>query len=277
MTIEAENEWRTISKNDKKRIARRPKKKAALNTAKESQIQGPQQGTHVPASELERVISQCQLEIESTKFFAAIEEMVLRVPPPLGIVCYGIGNFGATQSTPSASLWQLAFALLLRNIFQKQGLEITMYYFEPFMTSEEEVLLEQLSIRIIRENERGKRVVTERTFFFMPHCPLVLYSNLLFENRDNLQNLVIVGNSLLAYANRLQKNCHTLFLQTLRPFWCETTVSIPHDEVSQLSAQFERAFNDQAVISFTDTQDLELSEDLVAKMIRESETSDEVV
>ena len=276
MAIEAETEWKTITKHDKKRIARGPKNKGAVSIAKEWQLQGHEE-THMSASELERVISQCQIEMESTKFLAAIEETILRVPPPSGIVCYGIGNFGVTQSTPSASLWQLAFALQLRDIFQKQGLEITMYYFEPFMTSEEAVLLEHLSIKVIRENERGKRVVTERTFFFMPHCPLVLYSNLLFENRDNLHNLVILGNSLLAYANRLQKNCHTLFLQSLQPFWDETTVSIPHEEIRNFSAQFERAFNDQAVICFTDTQHLELTEELLAEMIRESETNDEVV
>jgi len=276
MAIEAENEWKTITKSDKKRIARGSKKKGAVNIAKEWQLHDPQE-THMSAYELERVISQCQIEMESTKFLAAIEETVLRVSPPSGIVCYGIGNFGVTQSTTSASLWQLALALQLRNIFQKQGLEITMYYFEPFMTSEEAVLLEHLSIKVIRENERGKRVVTDRTFFFMPHCPLVLYCNLLFENRDNLHNLVILGNSLLAYANRLQKNCHTVFLQRLQPFWHETTVSIPHEDVRHLSVQFERAFNDQAVIWFTDTQALELTEELLAEMIRESETHDEIV
>jgi hypothetical protein len=280
MTGDQEDTWKTVTKTDKKRIARGRKKKKAVDKAAEWQIEGTaaSEKAHMSESELERMVSQCQLEIESSKFLAALEEAALRGPPPSSIVCYGIGNFGVKQTTPSASMWQLVCALQLRTMFQKQGVEVVMYYFEPFMTSEEAVLLEHLSLEVIRENERGRRVVKEPTVFFMPHCPLVLYSNLLFANRDCLQNLVILGNSLFAYAHRLQKSCHTRFLRKLLPFVSETTICIPNEDVKSFSGHFEQAFNDQAVIRFKDTQDLELPQTFVEEMLGEpDEGSGEVL
>lgn len=281
MSDDTKEEWTIVTKNDKKRTARGSKKKAARDKGNKGwQIHGTRiaEKAHMSESELERVISMCQIEIESTTFLAALEETALRGPPPSSIVCYGIGNFGIKQFAPSASMWQLVCALELRKIFQRQGLKISMYYFEPFMTSDEEVLLGHLSINVIRENERGRRVVKEPTFFFMPHCPLGLYSNVLFENRKRLVNVVILGNSLVAYANRLQKSCHRDFLQQLQPFWSETTIDMPKDEIQNLSGHFQQAFNDQAVTRFEDTQGLELSEALMADMLREDdECAGEVV
>lgn len=51
MAIEAETEWKTITKHDKKRIVHGSKNKGAMNIAKEWQVQGPQE-THLSASEL---------------------------------------------------------------------------------------------------------------------------------------------------------------------------------------------------------------------------------
>jgi len=274
-----EEEWKTITKNDKKRIARgRNQYRKGAMIVKEGQIDGfkndsSEQKPHMTKSELDKVISLCLTEIQSTKFLIGLEETVLlngssTSPSSSSIVCYGIGNFGIKQSIPSASMWQLVCALQLRDTFQKKhGIEVILYYFEPFMTSEEANLLKHLSIEIIHENEKGKRTVTETTFFFMPHCPLVLYSNLIFENRNHLQHVIIFGNSLSSYANRLQQNCITKFLQLIQPFWDETTICLPKDEVTHFSGQFEQAFNDQSITRFMETGDLNLPQELVDEMM----------
>jgi hypothetical protein len=48
---------------------------------------------------------------------------------------------------------------------------------------------------VMEENDEGKRRVRGPTAFFMPHCPMRLYSNLLWANwGDGLKDLVIIGN-----------------------------------------------------------------------------------
>lgn len=231
--------------------------------------------------ELAKVVARCRRELLSTNFFSQLRDALLKGASPTSIVCYGLGNFGLKQSEPSASMWQLACALQLQDCWKKEGKVIPMYYFEPFILKEEVDFLGHLSIHVISENEKGRRLVKEPTFFFMPHCPLGLYSNLLFTNLSCLENVLLLGNSLTAYANRLEQNHNTKLLRHLQPFWDESPINIPRDEIASLPGHFEQAFNDSAVTYFEGGENLTtlpggLSEELVVLRMQEDESGEVV-
>ncbi len=60
---------------------------------------------------------------------------------------------------------------------------------------------------IVKESEEGKYIVSDKTLFFMPHCPFRLYSNLLWANwsKLSLSNILIIGNSFKEYDARTIK------------------------------------------------------------------------
>lgn len=202
------------------------------------------------------------------------------------IVCYGIGNFGTKRS--SAPMWQLALALMIRDFIgtltvandatqspsetnnRKDDnlapkLAPTIHYYEPLMTVQESVALEKLGIQIIRENERGKRSVNDNegaTLFFMPHCPLSLYTNLFHTNWDSLFRVMVFGNSLSNYIDGGNTSIVTdpkkqqalKILETLQPFWEVDVLKMNKKDIADRSAYFEQAFNDSSFTSFvTDT------------------------
>ena len=146
----------------------------------------------------------------------------------------------------------------------------TMYYFEPLITAKESYVLEQLGIQIIAENERGKRSVmvgddsnddnnnngSSSTLFYMPHCPMTLYANVLYTNWDHLdENTVFIfGNSLSNYVDNSKQHNYQQqsmeILQTLQPYWNEEILTISKNDISESSAYFEQAFNDSSLTSF---------------------------
>jgi hypothetical protein len=120
--------------------------------------------------------------------------------------------------------------------FSMQQELVPMVYFEPFLQAvEREVLTQHFHVNILDENERGKRCVdrnqqlnfesesdvslegpcgktsipspSSTTLFYMPHCPMRLYSNLLWANwKPELMlngRLIILGNSFTAYDDRI--------------------------------------------------------------------------
>ena len=275
-------EWTTVTKSDKKRLFRQRKRNDGANKTHQWQVDQGSHGVSTEASrmsldELEKVTAQCQNELVPTKFFLGLQDALRQGPPPTNIVCYGLGNFGLKQSEPSASMWQLACILQLWESWKKEGKDIPMHYFEPFSLPEEVAFLENRSIDVIKENEKGRRLVREPTFFFMPHCPLGLYSNLLYTNRKCLENVLILGNSLTSYANRLEQNCSTRLLRHVQPFWHEIPVETPCNEISSLPGHFERGFNDSAVVYFTGGNDLDLPVALSEELIRMQDDAGEVL
>jgi SRR1 len=147
---------------------------------------------------------------------------------------------------------------------------VPLLYFEPLMTPLEAKILEKLKIQIIQDNERGCRrigtSVTERshTLFFMPHCPMRLYSNLLHTNWDDLrQHVIIFGNSLSRYIDGDQhhqiiqakeKEQSLRVLRMLRPFWKEKRLIIGKDDLNRCAEGFEQAFNDTSLTYFPSTK-----------------------
>lgn len=58
--------------------------------------------------------------------------------------------------------------------------------------------------------QEGKRKVTQKTLFYMPHCTKPLYSNVLWANwcPSGLSNVFILGNSFAHYSHRYPKIVH---------------------------------------------------------------------
>ncbi len=218
----------------------------------------------VTQQEIEDSLDVCLTELRTSRYWESLRKILASYKKFESIVAYGIGNFGTKR--PSAPLWQLALAVLIRE--QQQEESIAMHYFEPLMTPEESKVLTKLNISIIQENERGKRSIDNNnnddddddamTLFFMPHCPLQLYTNLFHTNWDFLSKIVVFGNSLDNYIDGGNTNIVTdpqkkqalNILETLQPVWKIQALSIQKKDILELSAYFEQAFNDSSLTSF---------------------------
>ena len=110
---------------------------------------------------------------------------------------------------------------------------------------------------IIDQNELGCRSVTSPTLFFMPHCPMGLYHNILLSNwnKSSLGNVYIFGNSFAAYDERLcrlEDRRRSLIVQSL-PLVYEKGISLTsseaqfawtRDEQEMFLRALQVAFND---------------------------------
>nr|KAJ3421400.1 hypothetical protein HK105_003657 [Polyrhizophydium stewartii] len=110
---------------------------------------------------------------------------------PLDCVCYGIGSIGDSK------IAQFQFALLLA---MRDKIEFRdVHLFEPVITNAEAEFIESRGIKIIAENENGRRKVERKTLFYMPHCEHTLYNSVLAANWSVLARISIVGNSFESY------------------------------------------------------------------------------
>ena len=257
MSQDDASEWKTITKNSKRCAGKRNRHHHAKVNNDRSYLSS----SSLTLNEMTKSLQSCMEELKKSQFFGNFEKAMIDVLLKhhiSTIVCYGVGNFG--KSKLSAPMWQLAFAMAAKEFLQNQQQEtheehssnIVIHYFEPNMTNEEAIFLERNSIQIIPDNERGKRKAKGATFFFMPHCPLLLYSNLLHTNWENANNLIIFGNSLSAYTNRLisEETSGVELLRLLEPHWEEMVFSLGKEDISNLPAYFEQAFNDSSLTYF---------------------------
>lgn len=194
----------------------------------------------------------------------------LSTPLLKSIVCYGIGNFGSTnpmvtkRSCWSPPLWQLALALTIQEALLEgsNSKKPSMLYFEPGMTPQEKRILEKVDIHILAKNEQGCRQVEttagslqgpHSTLFFMPHCPLSLYTNVLFTNWewDMLQHVVLFGNKLSLYVENEWGNPSSLeVLKRLGPFWTEIALPTYTQDEDHFPSHYLQAFGDGALTYF---------------------------
>lgn len=130
------------------------------------------------------------------------------------MISLGVGNVLSSQS----SLLQFALVLCIRESWQLSVVDaplahvdhdvskITMpdgdisndlkyQIFDPLFSAKESLVCRSLGLFVSDENRKGKHKAAKGpTLFFMPHCPYRLYVNLLWENWDNLENVIILGN-----------------------------------------------------------------------------------
>jgi hypothetical protein len=99
-------------------------------------------------------------------------------------VFLGIGSF----STSSSALLQLAFGLTLCRCFNVPLIEI----WDPQMSSLDLTLCDRLLLTPNRE--APGRSISGPTLYFMPHCPYMLYNQVMWSNWNELSNVIILGN-----------------------------------------------------------------------------------
>ena len=129
----------------------------------------------------------------------------------LQVICYGIGRIGSSSNAQ----YQLALLLVMRDELtlddghfdtrertqMHRCVSVSVSVFDPVLSALEKDVLEALGCSIITKNEQAKRVVSEPTLFYMPHCPRGMYNNVIWANwGERLDNVGILGNSLTAYA-----------------------------------------------------------------------------
>eukprot|EP00729_Bicosta_minor_P009886 gene9886-14648_t len=117
---------------------------------------------------------------------------------PKTIVCYGVGNFG---HMPQAR-FQFAMLQVLATTLEVPPSDV--YVYDPCFTRAELAVLAAAGHTAIGVNEECKRAVDSPTLFYMVHCGLDMYNNLLWANwkSSNLQNVVVLGNSFSGYEER---------------------------------------------------------------------------
>lgn len=192
-------------------------------------------------------------------------------------------NLQQSSSSPSLSL---------SNNYSTQQELVPLYYFEPLIKPLEVQVLKHYHVKILDVNQQGKHSIHYEntkgkhqeesdffTLFYMPHCPMRLYSNVLWANwnQDLIWNkrIIIFGNSFKAYDDRIisSRKIHddtTNAIFPLLPYlseipvllstqvafkrknnakrWCPECMGRNHTVLTE--RDLELSFNDCAIISF---------------------------
>ncbi|ETK80519.1 hypothetical protein, variant 1 [Phytophthora nicotianae] len=180
------------------------------------------------------------------------------------LVGYGLGSFCASSN----ALHQLGFLVALRESLESRlrksngdvlavessdTIQHCAEIFDPAMNKNDAVIAEHFQLKIILENEHGRRQVDSNTVFFMPHCGKTLYQNVLACNwGPAIKNLVIIGNSFSAYGDRVlgSKERDELLLVSVLPYVDEVPLPCGVAKHHEDFARYEAAFNDLSVLRF---------------------------
>lgn len=73
--------------------------------------------------------------------------------------------------------------------------------FDPVFNELDKAVLEHYGISVKHVN-KGLMRVTEKTLFFMPHCDILLYNNLVYANMSTINNVVLIGNLFCNYDDK---------------------------------------------------------------------------
>merc|ERR1712228_555890 len=123
----------------------------------------------------------------------------------VNIICLGLGSFCNSLS----SMQQISFLCALMKQFTKEEnghfILNKVELFEPILNEIEKAILNEFGIDVLCKNEMGKYAVNDIddnviSICFMPHCPQILYNNLLATNWGySLSKMYIIGNSFERY------------------------------------------------------------------------------
>jgi hypothetical protein len=254
------DEWKTVTREDKKRIAKGRKRPPGKHHQSTTAALTDPHATEWSDDSLQTIVEKIHMykcSLKETDFFKLLVETVENAPiRPRQLVCYGIGNFARLRSSP---LWQMACALNLWDFInsrQDDDVIAKVFFFDPCMSLFEASILAELGVQVIHVNERGKRnIQSTPTIFFMPHCPMPLYFNMLVENWENLDKILLFGNNLSSHANRLgskiPRGFHLLF-----PFMNEEAMSCSRADLRDMEGDFDRAFNDCFLTTIVPSEEL---------------------
>lgn len=229
------DEWKTITRADKKRVMRRGRTgKKGGNVQEHPRIE--------VVVRLQRIIESTRRDLRGSRFWRQMEDSLEKLcQKPREIVCYGVGSFSTTSDTHvSAALWQLVFALELS---EHMGVTNTSF-FDPCTTVfENGFLTEVLGLEVLESNDSGKHCVNEvPTLFFMPHCPRSLYEHVVWANWES-SAISIVGNSLKNQCESLTPT-HCACIRAALPRLHEIELQSTKIDIKELPGNFEGAFND---------------------------------
>jgi hypothetical protein len=266
LAMASTDEWKTVTRDDKKRVMRKRGKRGGPTKASAVEHH-PSNTTAMVSIEdqdvMNTTISDCMENLRRTTFFESLLKSWSSATEPnpekkvRQIVCYGVGNFSQTsRSHYSAPLWQLACALCFRDHLRtgSDGGEISVLYYEPCSTAFEDTILAGLKVQVLTVNERAKRPIDGvPTLFFMPHCPSQLYDNVLWSNWDEL----VVSNPLIVVGNSLRNHCESLApasacpcLHLLLPWLQEQRLDSSTLDLKESPGNFVGAFNDTYLTHF---------------------------
>ena len=255
------SEWLTVSASDKKRVMRRNRKKAALGVAHPTAAPTASVSN---TGRLVQIVHNCRTALQSTQLYRQVRDQVVvttAAAPLEEILCLGLGNFSRTHSKYySASMWQLALLLQLREDLQTQQQQQQqrgdndgpkIYYYDPVSTAQETAFLTQQEpqIQVLDENDQGKRKIPQRTLVFMPHCPAVLYENLFYTNPTAFQPhsaTILIGNSICNFCETLTPSVDMPTLRARLGQLDERQLVL--EDAKKQPGDFEKAFNDTFII-----------------------------
>lgn len=204
-------------------------------------------------------------------------------------------NEGTTTTSTADSSSSSEDAMHNMSVFEREQNQIPIYYYEPCILPIERELLETVFyVHVLEGNDFGKRHVKSmrrrqhhqhqhagmksiqtrkvpKTLFYMPHCPMRLYCNVLWSHWECLDSIIMFGNSFHSYDERIisseRRNDPTNGI--FRIMTCVKEVSIAQErggrrggggDVDQVLfddalTHIETAFNDCNIISFSFTND----------------------
>ncbi|KAG3190855.1 hypothetical protein C6341_g1521 [Phytophthora cactorum] len=172
------------------------------------------------------------------------------------LVGYGLGSFCASSN----AVHQLGFLVALIGALDGRKLTSDVHkiphcaeIFDPAMNKNDAAIAEHFQLKVIQENEHGRRRVDSNSVFFMPHCGKTLYQNVLACNwGPAIKRLVIIGNSFSAYGDRVlaAKEREELLLVSVLPYLKEVPLPCGVAKSHEDFARYEAAFNDLSVHRF---------------------------
>ncbi|XP_076887162.1 protein SENSITIVITY TO RED LIGHT REDUCED 1-like [Bidens hawaiensis] len=258
-----DDDWTIVLPRRKNQKRRLPK----LKSAKQQQEQ-----THWTPTDLEttperelKLMQKMQIcieKLEKSRFFTVFLDQIVtseaadcfynitKSERKINMVIYGIGSI---ESFDSPRL-QLSLAVLMKRKLDWIG-EIEV--FDPIISLTESKVFEELNCRVLSVNEQGMRKVVDPILFFMPHCEVELYDNLLKTNwrYDSLNKIILFGNSFEKYEQHQSVfqgsllNESTKRLVAVRPFT---------KEFSTVSDDYFRAFHGSSWHFFSVDRDTNL-------------------
>lgn len=117
--------------------------------------------------------------------------------------------------------------------------------FDPVMVDEDDEIISNFKCARIASNSNGKFISNNITLFYMPHCPLGLYGNLLMANwkKEYLTNTIIIGNSFSNYdARRISSDNKS---ENSEKFLYKSILFLKEFNLELRGGDFGNAFNDQ--------------------------------
>ena len=110
-----------------------------------------------------------------------------------------------------ASQFQLQLLLAWTQHWDQENTKVLV--FDPILTPSEKGILKQLGLETSDENLEGFYEGSQEglNVFYLPHCPKQLLNNILWQNWNNLDSIVVIGNSLSEIvSNTSAKNLNTI-------------------------------------------------------------------